>query len=61
MSGRGILKYFCPITGQKDTPEDKDPPEGKELPSTSGHIYRRLYHRHALSNNPTIIYFLPVS
>ena len=26
-----MLKYFCPITHKKDAPEDKDPPEGKEL------------------------------
>ena len=31
MLGHGILKYFRPITHKKDTPEDKDPPEGKEL------------------------------
>ena len=36
VSGHGILKYFCPITGKKDTPEDKDPPEEKELPIPSG-------------------------
>ena len=36
----GILKYFRPITHKIYAPEDKDPPEGKELP------YRRLYHRH---------------
>ena len=26
-----MLKYFHPITHKKDAPEDKDPPEGKEL------------------------------
>ena len=31
MSGHGMLKYFRPITHKKDAPEDKDPPEGKEL------------------------------
>ena len=31
MLGHGILKYFRLITHKKDTPEDKDPPEGKEL------------------------------
>ena len=36
MSEHGILKYFHPITSKKDTPEDKDPPEGKELPNSSG-------------------------
>ena len=36
MMGHGILKYFSPITGKKDTTEDKDPPEGKELPNPSG-------------------------
>ena len=46
MSGHGILKYFHPITHKKDAPEDKDPPEGKEL-SNLGHIYQKLYpHRH---------------
>ena len=30
--GHGILEYFHPITHKKDAPEDKDPPEGKELP-----------------------------
>ena len=30
------MKYFCLITHKKDTPEDKDPPEGKELPNLSG-------------------------
>ena len=33
MSGHGILKYFCPITHKKDALEDKDLPEGKELPN----------------------------
>ena len=32
-SGHGILKYFHPITHKIYTPEDKDPPEGKELPN----------------------------
>ena len=36
MSGNGILKYLRPITHKKDAPEDKDPPEGKKLPSLSG-------------------------
>ena len=36
MSGHGILKYFCPITHKMYAPEDKDPPEGKELPNLSG-------------------------
>ena len=31
----GMLKYFCPITHKKDAPEDKDPPEGKELSNLS--------------------------
>ena len=42
-----MLKYFRPITYKKDTPEEEDPPEGKEL----GHIYRKLYpyrHRYQL-------------
>ena len=43
MSGRGILKYFRLITHKMYAPEDKDPPQGKELPN---HIYRRLYRRH---------------
>ena len=36
MSGHGILKYFSLITHEKDDPEDKDPPEGKELPNVFG-------------------------
>ena len=36
MSGHGILKYFCPITHKMYAPEDKDPPEGKELPNLFG-------------------------
>ena len=35
MSGHGMLKYFHPITHKKDAPEDKDPPEGKELSNLS--------------------------
>ena len=31
-----MLKYFHPITHKKDAPEDKDPPEGKELSNLSG-------------------------
>ena len=31
----GMLKYFRPITHKKDAPEDKDPPEGKELSDLS--------------------------
>ena len=31
MSEHRILEYFCPITGKTATPEDKDPPKGKEL------------------------------
>ena len=31
MSGHGILKYFSPITSNKDITEDKDSSEGKEL------------------------------
>ena len=38
MSGRGILKYFHPITHKMYTPEDKDPPQVKELPNYLGHI-----------------------
>ena len=33
--GHGMLKYFRPITHKKDAPEDKDPPEGKELSNLS--------------------------
>ena len=36
MLGHGILKYFHPITSKEDITEDKDPPEGKELPNPSG-------------------------
>ena len=31
-----MLKYFRPITHEKNAPEDKDPPEGKELSNLSG-------------------------
>ena len=31
-----MLKYFRPITHKKNAPEDKDPPEGKELSNLSG-------------------------
>ena len=42
-----MLKYCRSITHKKDAPEDKDPPEGKELSNYLGHIYRKLYpHRH---------------
>ena len=45
-----MLKYFRPITHKKDAPEDKDPPEGKELSNLSWPYlasYRKLYpHRH---------------
>ena len=42
--GHGILKYFCPITHKMNTPEDKDPPEGKELPKLFGlYIYIEGY------------------
>ena len=40
MSGDGILKYFHPITGNKDTPEEKDPPGGKELTNPSGPLLK---------------------
>ena len=30
-----MLKHFHPITHKKDAPEDKDPPEGKELSNLS--------------------------
>ena len=38
MSGHGMLKYFHPITHKKvkGAPEDKDPPEVKELSNLSG-------------------------
>ena len=29
------MKYFHLITGNNDTPEEKDPPEGKELTNPS--------------------------
>ena len=31
-----MLKNFRPITHKKDAPENKDPPEGKELSNLSG-------------------------
>ena len=36
MSGHGMLKYFHAITNNKNAPEDKDPPEGKELSNLAG-------------------------
>ena len=36
MLGHGILKYFRPIAHKMYAPEDKDPPEGKELPNLFG-------------------------
>ena len=47
MSGHGMLKYFHPITHKKDAPEDKDPPEGKELSNLSGpYLSKVTPHRH---------------
>ena len=40
MSGHGILKYFYPISDKKDITEDKDPPEGKDLPNPSGSLLK---------------------
>ena len=38
MSGHG---------NKKDAPEDKDPPEGKELSNLPGpYLSKKLYHRH---------------
>ena len=36
MSGHEILKYFRSITHKMYAPEDKGPPEGKELPNLFG-------------------------
>ena len=42
-----MLKYFHPITHKKDAPEDKDPPEGKELSNLSGpYLSKVIPHRH---------------
>ena len=48
MSGHGMLKYFRPITGhKKDAPEDKNPPEGKELSNLSWPYLSKVKpHRH---------------
>ena len=47
MSGHGMLKYFRPITHKKDAPEDKDPPEGKELSNLSWpYLSKVIPHRH---------------
>ena len=47
MSGHGMLKYFRPITHKKDAPEDKDPPEGKELSNLPGpYLSKVIPHRH---------------
>ena len=35
-SGHGILAHFRPITHKMYAPEDKDPPEGKELHNLFG-------------------------
>ena len=43
MSGHGMLKYFHPITHTMYAPEDKDPPEGKELSNLSGPYYIESY------------------
>ena len=51
MSGHKMLKYFRPITHKKDAPEDKDPPERKELSNLSWPHYQKLYphgHRYQL-------------
>ena len=34
--GDGILKYFHPITGKKNTTKENDPTKGKELTKPSG-------------------------
>ena len=39
------LKYFHPITHKKDAPEDKDPPEGKELSNLSGPYLSKVRYR----------------
>ena len=42
-----MLKYFRPITHKKDAPEDKDPPEGKELSNLSWpYLSKVIPHRH---------------
>ena len=51
MLGHGMLKHFHPITHKKDAPEDKDPPEGKELSNLSGPYLSKVIpsvipHRH---------------
>ena len=53
-----MLKYFRPITHKEDAPEDKDPPEGKELSNISGpyngHIYRKLHPHHHRDQLPAV-------
>ena len=44
MSGHGMLKCFRPITHKKNAPEDKDPPEGKELSNLSGPYFESYTH-----------------
>ena len=47
MSGHGMLKYCRPITHKKNAPEDKDPPEGKELSNLSWpYLSKVIPHRH---------------
>ena len=46
MSGHGILEYFHPIIYKMYAPEDKDPPERKELSNLFGsyiYIYIKGY------------------
>ena len=47
MSVHGMLKYFRPITHKKDAPEDKDPPEGKQLSNLSWpYLSKVIPHHH---------------
>ena len=58
MSGHGMLKYFRPITHKKDAPEDKDPPEGKELSNLSGPYLSKVIPRLPPSSSLSIASYL---
>ena len=57
--GHGMLKYFRPITHKKDAPEDKDPPEGKELSNLSWpYLSKVIPHRHRYQSRLSIASYL---
>ena len=52
-----MLKYFPPIIHKKNTPEDKDPPEGKELSNLSGPYLSKVISRNLCTTQ--LIYVSP--